>query len=61
VLAAGSDLVVTNLTGDRSDLNFQVSPLSGMSPARAGSTAGPSPGWRRSPANIVGGGLAARP
>jgi serine protease len=61
VLAAGSDLVVTNLTGDRSDLNFQVSPLSGMSPARAGSTAGPSPGWRRSPAHVVGGSLGARP
>lgn len=59
VLAAGSELAVTELTGDRSDLNFQVSPLSGISPARAGAAAGP--GWRRSPANPVGGGLIARP
>lgn len=61
VLAAGSDLAVTPLSGDRNDLDFQVSPLSGMSPARAGQAAGPSPGWRRSPAHRVGGGLGARP
>lgn len=47
VFAAGKDLTVIDLTGDRSDLNFQVAPLSGMSPANAGGAA-PSGGWRKS-------------
>jgi len=35
VLAPGKDFTIVELAGDRSDLNFQVAPLSGMSPAGA--------------------------
>jgi serine protease len=61
VLAASADLAVTVLTGDRGDLNFEVSPLSGISPARAGQAAGPAAGWRRSAAHIIGGVARVRP
>jgi serine protease len=45
VLAPGSDLSVIELSTDRSDIDFQVAPLSGMSVLRAGSS--PVAGWRR--------------
>jgi serine protease len=61
VLGASADLAVTTLTGDRNDLNFEVSPLSGISPARAGPGAGPAAGWRRSPAHTIGVVAPARP
>ncbi len=38
VLPAGSEYTIVELSGNRSDLNFQVSPLSGMSPAATGDT-----------------------
>lgn len=46
VLAPGKDLTVIDLAGDRSDLNFQVAPLSGMSPSRVDASAA-GRGWRR--------------
>ncbi|MFO1266639.1 MAG: S8 family serine peptidase [Rubrivivax sp.] len=45
VLPAGDNFTVVELTGNRSDLNFQVAPLSGMSPAEGGGGRG---GLRRS-------------
>jgi len=48
VFAAGKDLTVIDLAGNRSDLDFQVAPLSGMSPAGAGGTATAPGGWRKS-------------
>jgi serine protease len=42
VLPQRADLTVIDLSGNRSDLNFQVSPLAGISPAAAGGAdAGP--------------------
>ncbi|MBL8316449.1 MAG: S8 family serine peptidase [Rubrivivax sp.] len=61
VLGASADLAVTVLTGDRNDLNFEVSPLSGISPARAGQGAGPALGWRRGTARVIGGVARAAP
>ncbi|MBI5719390.1 MAG: S8 family serine peptidase [Burkholderiales bacterium] len=49
VLAPGKDFAVIDLTGDRSDLNFQVAPLSGMSPA--GTDGAAARGWRKTPAD----------
>lgn len=45
VLSAEGDLSVITLSGDRSDLNFQVAPLSGISVARAGASGARV--WRR--------------
>ncbi|MFZ2649793.1 MAG: S8 family serine peptidase [Burkholderiaceae bacterium] len=45
VLAPGGDLSVIELSGNRSDLGFQVAPLSGMSALSTGAAGGS--GWRR--------------
>ncbi len=47
VLAAGGGLSVVELSGNRSDLDFQASPLSGMSPQSVGGSG--SAVWRRLP------------
>jgi len=44
--AAGKDFTIVELSGNRSDLHFQVAPLSGMSPAAAGGAPG-ARGWRK--------------
>lgn len=50
LLSSNGDASVITLTGHRNDLNFEVAPLSGMSPQSlaAGSASGRSRGWRRS-------------
>lgn len=50
LLSSNGDASVITLTGHRSDLNFEVAPLSGMSPQSlaAGSAPGVLRGWRRS-------------
>ncbi len=52
VLQQRSDLTVIELTGHRSDLNFQVSPLAGISPS-AIAGAGSGPVFQRTPAEAV--------
>ena len=47
-LADGGGLSVVELSGNRNDLDFQASPLSGMSPQSAGGSG--SAVWRRQPA-----------
>ncbi len=48
VLAVGGGLSVVNLSSNRSDLDFQASPLAGMSPQSVGGSG--SAVWRRQPA-----------
>ena len=43
LLPAGGDYTIVDLSGNRSDLNFQVAPVSGISPASA--TAGDGAAW----------------
>ncbi|RZS52070.1 S8 family serine peptidase [Sphaerotilus mobilis] len=52
LLSANADLAVITLNGDRSDLDLQVAPLSGIAiqAASAGGKAGPRGGWSLQPA-----------
>jgi serine protease len=45
VISPGSNLTTIDLSGNRSDIDFQVAPLSGMSVQNTG--AGSAAGWRR--------------
>ena len=45
VLAPGRDLTKIELSGNRADIDFQVSPLAGMSPQSAGASGNRT--WRR--------------
>lgn len=49
LLSSNGDASVITLTGNRSDLNFEVAPLSGMSPQSLSASAPPAAptGWRR--------------
>jgi serine protease len=47
VLSPGRDLSIIGITGNRNDLNFEVAPLSGISPQSVGTRRAP---WRRNAA-----------
>jgi serine protease len=51
VLSPTGDITAIDLTGNRTDLNFQVAPLSGISAQSAGAGAAGA-GWRRTPLSL---------